>query len=130
MLGWDKDAIAEFKKSLLREEVEALGILTSEGVDAFVLKWGEHNPGNDTIRAEYEPVFNVSERAQNYLTIGRAAGEATIEPAKVDARFEEGKIYWLKDFTQDELRALEFDICRHVMRRGAIKRSNGEWVID
>lgn len=128
MLGWDKDAIAEYKKSLLRQEVEALGILTPEGVDAFVLKWGEHNPGNDTIRAEMEPVFNVQERARNYARIGRQQEEEE-KPEEPD-RFEEGKTYWLKSFTQEDLKAMDFDVRRHVMRRGAIKRTNGEWVID
>lgn len=128
MLGWDKDAIAEFKKSLLREEVEALGILTPEGVDAFVLKWGEHNPGSETIRAEMEPVFNVQERARNYARIGRQQEEGE-KPEEPD-RFEDGKTYWLKDFTKEDLMGLDFDVRRRVLRRGAVKRMNGKWVID
>lgn len=128
MLGWDRDEIAEFKKSLLREEVEALGILTPEGVDAFVLKWGEHNPGTDTIRAEMEPVFNVQERAKNYARIGRRPDEEE-KPAGPD-RFEDGKTYWLKDFTKEDLMGLDFDVRRHVLRRGAVKRMNGKWIID
>lgn len=128
VLGWDKDAIAEFKKSLLREEVEELGTLTEEGVDAFVSKWGQHNPGSETIRAEMEPVFDVGERAKNYAAIGRAT--TTTAPAAEPDRFEEGKYYWLRSFTKEDLMAMDFEVRRHVQRRGAVKRVNGKWVID
>jgi hypothetical protein len=127
-LGWDKDAIAEFKKNLLRQEVEELGVLTEEGVVAFVSKWGEHNPGSDIIRAEMEPVFDVAERARNYASIGRAT--FTTAPTKEPERFEEGKYYWLRSFTKEDLQAMDFEVRRHVQRQGAVKRVNGKWVID
>lgn len=66
--------VAEFKRSLLREEVEAIASelgLTKTDVDAFVQKWGESSPGSDRIRAEYEVTFDVRERAKNYKGVGR-----------------------------------------------------------
>lgn len=66
--------VAEFKRSLLREEVEAVASelgLTKTDVDAFVQKWGESSPGSDRIRAEYEVTFDVRERAKNYKGVGK-----------------------------------------------------------
>lgn len=128
VLGWNKDAIAEYKKELLRQEVVALGVLTEEGIEAFVSKWGEHNPGEEMIRAEREDIFNVAERVKNYAHIGRTSDPN--QAPKDDDRFEEGKDYWLKSFTIEDLIKMDFEIKRHIQRNGAVKRVNGKWVID
>ena len=77
MLGWDKDRIAEYKRKLIRDELEGIAGkigLSEEDIDAFLLKWCEHTPGDDRIKAEYEPTFNVSERAKNYIGVGKKRG--------------------------------------------------------
>lgn len=123
--------VAEYKKTLLRQEVEALDMLTPEGVDAFVNKWGEHNPNSDTIAAELEHIFDVAARARNYVKKFGKNSQQSAVAAQVDfARFEEGKSYWAKNFTKGEVQALPFEVRKHVMRGGAVKRKNGKWIID
>lgn len=120
--------VAEYKKSLLRQEVAALGILTDEGVDAFVNKWGEHNPNSDIIAAEMEHIFDVASRARNYV---KRFGKPVGQPEAADSgRFEDGKSYWLRSFTKEDLYAMSFEVRQHVQRGGAAKRMNGKWVKD
>ena len=129
-LNFDKDAIAERKKALLKLAVESLGILTPEGVEQFINKWGEHNPGSETIKAETEQIFDVAARARNYM---KSFGKGTDVTATITvdfARFADGQTYWKKNFTAGEVAALPFDVRKHVMRGGAVKRTNGKWVID
>jgi hypothetical protein len=130
-VNFDKDAIAELKKSRLKAAVESLGILTPEGVEQFINKWGEHNPGSETIKAEMEHIFDVAARAKNYMkSFGKGTGEMVGKTSVDFSRFADGQTYWKKNFTDGEVAALPFEARKHVLRGGAVKRSNGKWIID
>ena len=135
MLGWNKDAIAEYKRELLRKEVAALGILTDEAVDAFVSKWGEHNPGDERIRAEMEDIFNVADRAKNYQHIGKEQKEPLTWEEEKQRLIEFNNsipdgTYWQKDLTpemMDYLHRNEFKLWQKVRRGEAIHRKDHKW---
>lgn len=135
VLGWNKDAIAEFKKDLLRKEVAELGILTDEAVEAFVSKWGEHTPGDEKIRAELEPVFDVRERAKNYAHIGREPKEPLSWEEEKRRLIEFNNsipdgTYRLKDMTpemMDHLHRNEFKLWQRVRRGESIHRRDHKW---
>lgn len=79
-LRMNGQAVADFKRSLLLEEVKGIAGelgLSRTDVESFMQKWGESSPGSDMIRAEYEPTFNVRERAKNYVGVGRPETRGT-----------------------------------------------------
>ena len=65
ILGFDKDKIAEYKREVFREQVELLAPqvkMTPKQVDAFVRFWTEHSPGNENLRADLQPTFDIRDR--------------------------------------------------------------------
>jgi len=65
ILGFDKDKIAEYKRGVFREQVELLAPqvkMTPKQVDAFVRFWTEHSPGNENLRADLQPTFDIRDR--------------------------------------------------------------------
>ena len=83
-LGNDPEAIAEYKKECIRLELEAVASdtpMTPESKEAFLNKWCEHTPGSEKIRAEFEPTFNVAERAKQFMAwwARNRSGMATAE---------------------------------------------------
>lgn len=88
-------SVADFKRSLLLEEVKELAPslgLSPTDIEAFMQKWGESSPGSNSIRAEYEPTFNVAERAKNYVGVGKP-----VRP----------KVKTAQDVIKEELAAME-----------------------
>ena len=83
-LGNDPEAIAEYKKECIRLELESVASdtpMTPESKEAFLNKWCEHTPGSEKIRAEFEPTFNVAERAKQFMAwwARNRSGMATAE---------------------------------------------------
>ena len=70
-LGFDPDAIAEYKRKLISEELSiaaaAIG-MPKEAQEMFLVKWCEHNPGSEKIKADYEPTFNTKDRATQFMS--------------------------------------------------------------
>lgn len=64
------DAIAEYKKKLIAEELSliagAIG-MPKEAQEMFLVKWCEHNPGSEMLRADYEQPFNIKDRATQFM---------------------------------------------------------------
>lgn len=88
-LGNDPEAIAEYKKECIRLELEAVASdtpMTPESKEAFLNKWCEHTPGSEKIRAEFEPTFNVAERAKQFMAwwVRNRSGMATAEEKRME----------------------------------------------
>lgn len=69
-LGNNPDAIAEYKKKLIAEELSPIAAeikMPKDAQEKFLTKWCEHNPGRETIKAEFEPTFNVRDRAIQWM---------------------------------------------------------------
>lgn len=69
-LGFNPDAIAEKRKELMGAELSAIASeigMPKEAQERFLAKWCEHNPGSDKIKADYEPTFNVRDRATQFM---------------------------------------------------------------
>ena len=70
-LGFDPDAIAEYKRKLISEELSiaagAIG-MPKEAQEMFLVKWCEHNPGSEMLRADYEQPFNIKDRATQFMS--------------------------------------------------------------
>lgn len=100
-LGFDKDRIAEYKKELLRQQVSELSGevgMNPQQTDAFVRWWGEHSPGSDTLKAEYETVFDVKARMQAWVERERPRGARNEQQTKSRMdRFEED-MNFINDF--------------------------------
>ena len=122
-------SVPDFKRSLLLAELnkvaDELGLSPAD-VNAFMLKWGESSPGSDKIRAEYEPTFDVKQRAKNY----KGVGGKQKPPSQGD--YLDG-VYSKKDFTDEEiLREFEYtpEIRRQLLRGANIIRKNGKWLTN
>lgn len=69
-LGFNPDAIAEKRKELMGAELSAIAAeigMPKEAQERFLAKWCEHNPGSDKIKADYEPTFNIKDRATQFM---------------------------------------------------------------
>lgn len=69
-LGNNPDAIAEYKKKLIAEELSLIAAeikMPKDAQEKFLTKWCEHNPGREKIKAEFEPTFNVRDRAIQWM---------------------------------------------------------------
>lgn len=69
-LGFNPDAIADKRKELMGAELSAIASeigMPKEAQERFLAKWCEHNPGSDKIKADYEPTFNVRDRATQFM---------------------------------------------------------------
>ena len=42
--------------------------MPEEAKEKFLQRWAEHNPGSDTIAAEYENTFDLRDRAVRFMT--------------------------------------------------------------
>lgn len=70
VLGNDPERIAEFKKELFLSEAQQMApvmMMTDKQLDGFVRYWTEHTKGSEKIRAEYEMVFDMKSRIQNWI---------------------------------------------------------------
>ena len=69
-LGFNKDRMAEYKRYLFEQELSPIALSLNMSVDdykKFVSKWTEHSPGDDRIKAEFEPTFDMETRVKNWL---------------------------------------------------------------
>lgn len=69
-LGFNPDEIAKYKRRLIAEELSKIAFEIKMPIDAqekFLAKWCEHNPGSEKIKADYETVFNVKDRAIQFM---------------------------------------------------------------
>ena len=69
-LGNNPDRIAGFKRTLIANELSEIAAeiqMPKEAQEKFLTKWCEHNPGSATIKAEFEPTFNVRDRAIQWM---------------------------------------------------------------
>ena len=69
-LGNNPDLIADYKRKLIADELAAVAAEINMPADAqerFLNKWCEHNPGNERIKADFEPTFNVRDRAIQWM---------------------------------------------------------------
>lgn len=69
-LGNDPDLIADYKRKLISEELQRAAPelkMPKEAQEKFLSKWCEHNPHSEKIKAEFEAVFNVRDRAEQFM---------------------------------------------------------------
>lgn len=69
-LGNDPDLIADYKRKLISEELQRVAPelkMPKEAQEKFLSKWCEHNPHSEKIKAEFEAVFNVRDRAEQFM---------------------------------------------------------------
>lgn len=69
-LGNDPDLIADYKRKLISEELQRVAPelkMPKEAQEKFLSKWCEHNPRSEKIKAEFEAVFNVRDRAEQFM---------------------------------------------------------------
>ena len=70
-LGNNPDAIAEYKRKLIAEELSVIAAeikMPSDAQEKFLTKWCEHNPGSEKIKADYEATFNIRDRAIQFMS--------------------------------------------------------------
>ena len=98
-LGFDKNRIAEYKREVFRQQVAAVAPeygMTPQQQEAFVRYWTEHNPGNDMIKAEYEPTFDVRSRIQGWMS--RESRRPPEQPQKTRMDKYEEDMKYINDF--------------------------------
>ena len=94
-LGNNPDAIADYKKELIAEELSLVAAeikMPQDAQEKFLAKWCEHNPGSDKIKADYEATFNIRDRAIQFMgwwkrNDGRQS--ATQQPKSRSDKFDE-----------------------------------------
>lgn len=71
-MNFNPDLIADFKRQ--KFQVRLTQIAKEVGMDkipeafeTFMRKWCEHKPGDETLRAEMEPTFNIRDRAIQWM---------------------------------------------------------------
>lgn len=88
-LGNDAGRIAEFKKELFRSEAEQVAReikMAGKQLEDFIRYWTESSTGSEKIRANYEIVFDMKSRMQNW--IDRDAPKAGPAPQSQRTRTE------------------------------------------
>ena len=90
--GFDKDKMAEMKRDIFRQEVEAIALqigMPAEQVDDFVRYYAEHTPGDDRIRAESYDIFNVKDRMIGWMKRERPKGGAARPTQRPKSKVEQ-----------------------------------------
>lgn len=70
-MNFNPDAIADFKRQKFEVRVSQVAQeigMTQFQQDQFIRKWCEHSPGNETLKAEFEPTFNIRDRAIQWVS--------------------------------------------------------------
>lgn len=96
-LGNNPDAIADYKKELIAEELSLVAAeikMPQDAQEKFLAKWCEHNPGSDKIKADYEATFNIRDRAIQFMGWWNRNGDrqyqaAAQQPKSRSDKFEE-----------------------------------------
>ena len=69
--NYDADMIADYKRRLMAKQLDGIAVeigMPEEAKEKFLQRWAEHNPGSETIAAEYENTFDLRDRAVRFMT--------------------------------------------------------------
>ena len=94
--NYDADMIADYKRRMMAKQLDGIAVeigMPEEAKEKFLQRWAEHNPGSETIAAEYENTFDLRDRAVRFMTWWNRNNNRTSttaqQPTRSD-RFAEG----------------------------------------